>query len=361
MTILIAGGGTGGHLFPGIALAEEIRRRHPTARLVFVGTARGLEARVVPKAGFELRLLAVRGLRNLGLRRQLGSLLRLPYSMAQAMLLVRRLRPQLAVSVGGYAAGPAMLAAHLQGVRCVVLEQNSTAGLTTRLLSRFAARIVAGLPCPELPAARTLVLGNPVRQELVAVRDIPYAPQQPLRLLVLGGSQGARVLNDALLAMLPELQKSGLRAAITHQTGVADAPRVAAAYAKVKAPNLQLQATAFIDQMAAAYENHDLVLGRAGATTVAELLVCGRPSILVPFAAAAGNHQWHNAQLLVRAGAARCLSEAQLKPAAVLHQLQELSADPARLQRMAAAARAMGRPQALQDIADVVLREVARV
>ncbi len=366
MTVMIAGGGTGGHLFPGIALAQEIRRRHPTARLVFVGTARGLETRVVPQAGFELRLLAVRGLRNVGVKKLMAGLFRLPWSLLQAALLVRRLRPQLAIGVGGYAAGPAMLAAHLAGVRCVVLEQNATAGVTTRILARFAARVVAGLPCPELPAHKTLVLGNPVRAELQAVRAQPYRPQRPLRLLVLGGSQGARVLNDCMLGLLVELMRLQLPLQVTHQTGTADHAKVAAAYRAALeggtlAAGTALQASAFIDDMAAAYAGHDLVLSRAGATTVAELCVCGRPAILVPFAAAAGNHQAHNARLLVAAGAAQMILQADLRPAPLARCLAELALAPERLQAMAAAAHAMGRPEALSDIADVVLREMARV
>jgi UDP-N-acetylglucosamine--N-acetylmuramyl-(pentapeptide) pyrophosphoryl-undecaprenol N-acetylglucosamine transferase len=364
MNILIAGGGTGGHLFPGIALAQELRRRHPTARIVFVGTARGIEVRAVPKAGFELKLIAVSGLRNMQLQRLLKGLVKLPWSLVQALRIVQSLKPQVAVSVGGYAAGPAMVAARLLGVRCIVMEQNAIAGITTRLLAQLATRVIAAMPCPQLPPDKTAVLGNPVRQDLLPIRAAPYSPRVPLRLLVLGGSQGARVLNDAMLQLLPLLQAAPtsqqplLRLHIVHQTGLADAARVAAAYAQSGLPNAG--AVAFIDDMATAYAQADLLLCRAGATTLAEVTVCGRPSLLVPFAAAAGDHQSHNAAVLVRKRAAQLLPQETLTGAGLYKILSQLSQSPSKLASMAQAAHALGRPQAVQDIADVVLREVAR-
>jgi UDP-N-acetylglucosamine--N-acetylmuramyl-(pentapeptide) pyrophosphoryl-undecaprenol N-acetylglucosamine transferase len=363
MNILIAGGGTGGHLFPGIALAQELRRRHPTARIVFVGTARGIEVRAVPKAGFELKLIAVSGLRNMQLQRQLKGLVKLPWSLVQALSIVQGLKPQVAVSVGGYAAGPAMVAARLLGVRCIVMEQNAIAGITTRLLSQLATRVIAAMPCPQLPPEKTAVLGNPVRQDLMAIRAAPYTPQVPLRLLVLGGSQGARALNDTMLQLLPLLQaapadSSPLRLHIVHQTGSADADRVTAAYERSGLPHVR--AVAFIDDMATAYAQADLLLCRAGATTLAEVTVCGRPSLLVPFPAAAGDHQSHNAAVLVRKRAAQLLPQETLTGQGLYKILSQLSQSPSRLASMAQAAHALGRPQAVQDIADVVLREVAR-
>ena len=359
MTIVIAGGGTGGHLFPGIAVAQEIRRRHPQARIVFIGTLRGIEARAVPQAGFEVKFISVSGLRNVSVRKLGRGLGLLPWSLVQSLLLLRRLRPQVAISVGGYAAGPAVLAARMLRIGVVVMEQNAVAGWTTRALCHLASQVVAAMPCEGLPKDKTLILGNPVRRALLAVRAVPYEPHAPLHLLVLGGSQGAHALNGAMMQAAPLLAQSGMRLRITHQTGSKDAAQVRASYAQAGLQDCSV--TPFIDDMAQAYQACDLLLCRAGATTLAEVTVCGRPSILVPFAAAAGDHQTLNARVLEQAQAAVCVAQSQLTGARVVALLGELGADPPRLRQMAAAAHGLGRPNAVQDIADVVLREVARV
>jgi UDP-N-acetylglucosamine--N-acetylmuramyl-(pentapeptide) pyrophosphoryl-undecaprenol N-acetylglucosamine transferase len=359
MQVLIAGGGTGGHLFPGVAVAQELRRRHPDARIVFVGTARGIEARAVPKAGFELELLPVSGLRRAGFKGLVLGLARLPLALLGAIKLVRRLRPDVAVSVGGYAAGPAVLAARLCGVPCVVMEQNAVAGVTNRILGKLARKVIAALPSRDFPADKTAVLGNPVRADLLPVREHAYAPATPLRLLVLGGSQGARALNETMMALAPKLVESGLPLSIVHQTGTADAARVQAAY---EAANVRgAIATAFIDDMAAAYRDADLLLCRAGASTLAELTVCGRPAILVPFPFAADDHQSANARTLAASGAALHIPQDTLTADGLLALLRELAGDPARLSKMAACSRAEGKPDAVRAIADTLEQEAARV
>lgn len=352
MDVLIAGGGTGGHLFPGVALAQELRRRRPAGRILFVGTARGIETRAVPKAGFDLELLPVSGLRGTGITGAITGLGRLPIAMWGAMALVRRFKPQVAVSVGGYAAGPAVLAAKLLGVPCMVMEQNAVAGVTNRMLGRLADRVVLAMPCPDFPPKKTAVLGNPVRADLVPVREQPYGLQLPPRLLVLGGSQGARALNEAMMALAPLLVQAGLHLPIVHQTGAADAERVQAAYAA--AGLRSAQATAFIDDMASAYRAADLLLCRAGATTLAEVTVCGRPSILVPFPFAAGDHQTANAKIIAAADAGILIPQTNLSAAALMALLQDLINNPARMQTMAARARELGKPHAVQAIADTL-------
>ena len=353
--VLIAGGGTGGHLFPGIALAQEIRRRDPSARILFVGTAKGIETRAVPKAGFALELLPVTGLKRKGLVGFIAGLGRLPVAIIKAVGVVRRFKPHVAVSVGGYAAGPAVLAARMLGVPCVVMEQNAVPGLTNKLLASVASTVIASLPTDRLRGDKVMVLGNPVRADLVPVRDCAYAPQTPLRVFVFGGSQGARGINDAFIALAPEL--NGLGITLRHQTGEADLKRVKDAY---DAAGFTANVSAFIDDMASAYRDADLVICRAGATSIAELTVCGRPSVLVPFPGATDDHQTANAKALATTGA--CIHIAQSPTVAhdLEMSLRELVGNHDRLRHMAQAAQSVGRPHAVSAIADV-LEGVRRV
>jgi UDP-N-acetylglucosamine--N-acetylmuramyl-(pentapeptide) pyrophosphoryl-undecaprenol N-acetylglucosamine transferase len=351
MTVMIAGGGTGGHLFPGIALAQELKRRFPSGRVVFVGSPRGIEVRAVPKAGFELELLPISGLRRTGAVGAMLSLARMPLALFRAIRVVRRVRPDVAVSVGGYAAGPAVLAAKLCGVPCVVMEQNAVPGFTNRLLGRLARRVFAALPTEGFDPKKVMVLGNPVRTDLLAVRDTQYIPQTPRRLLVFGGSQGARALNDVMVGLLPRLRE--LKLAITHQTGAMDHERVSAAYREA---GVQAQVLPFIDDMARAYREADLVLSRSGATTLAELTVCGRPAILVPYPFAVDDHQTKNAQTVAERGGAVLLPQTSLTPDKLHAELATLTDE--RLHRMAGVMRASGHPEAASRIADA-LTEVA--
>lgn len=357
--VLIAGGGTGGHLFPGIALAQELVRRSHDNHVLFVGTARGIEVSAVPRAGFELALLPVTGLRRKGVFGFVAGLARLPLALWQAFALVRRFRPSVAVSVGGYAAGPAVLAARLTGVPCVVMEQNAVAGLTNRMLGTIASHIVVPLPTDAFGKAKVRVLGNPVRQDLLPVREAPYAPGSPTRVLVFGGSLGAKALNDAMIAAAPRLAGFTPAVTVVHQTGSADFERVRAAYDAAGVTAVTAQP--FIHDMAAAYRDADLVVSRAGATTVAELTVCGRPSILVPYPFAVDDHQTTHARQLEAEGAAVHLPQTELLAQRLLSLLAELASDPARMERMAAAARALGKPDAAARIADLVGTEARRV
>lgn len=359
MDVLIAGGGTGGHLFPGLALAQEVRRRDANSRILFVGTARGIETRAVPRAGFDLALLPVSGLRRKGLSGLVAGLLRLPWALVRALAVVRRFRPQVAVSVGGYAAGPAVLAARLLRVPCVVMEQNAVPGLTNRLLGRLARFVAAALPVQGFPAAKVRVLGNPVRAELHVVRTTAYNPQEPLRLFVFGGSQGARALNDVMIAAAPLLARRENVPHIVHQTGAQDLVRVSEAYA---AAGLSTAYVApFIDAMDEAYANADLVVCRAGATTIAELTVCGRPSILVPYPHAVDDHQSANARALATHGAALHLPERELTAERLIAEIDALTRDVTRLRDMAARARAVGQPDAAARIVDGLEAEVRDV
>lgn len=359
---MIAGGGTGGHLFPGIAVAEELRRRHPDLRVVFVGTARGIEVRAIPKTSFELELLGVRALRGGGAAGVLRGMGQLPKALWSACTLVRKIKPDIAIGVGGYAAGPAMVAARLLGVPCVILEQNAVAGITNRMLGRLAHRVIAALPNKSFAPHKTLILGNPVRKDLMHVRQTPYATPPvggPIKLLVMGGSQGARAINQTMLELIPLLAKAPIQVHIQHQTGVADAERIAAAYAA--AGLAHATATAFIDNMADAYAHCDLALCRAGASTLAELTVCGRPSILVPYPSAADDHQTANARVLSEAGAATLIAQPDLTAKGLLALLTQMAQEPKRLADAAAKAWAEGKPGSVAGIADAIEAELTHV
>jgi len=359
MDVLIAGGGTGGHLFPGIALAQEVRRRDPNARIVFVGSPKGIEKHAVPKAGFSLRLISVSGLRSKGLKERLLGLMRLPFAMVQAFWVVLRFRPDIAVSCGGYAAGPAVMAARILGVPCIVLEQNAVPGVTNRILGKFARRVISALPVKGFPPEKVRVLGNPVRADLLRVREAGYTLSETPQILLFGGSQGARALNEAMMELAPILDQVGLNVRIVHQTGRLDYERVKEHYEALGTE--RIEARQFIDDMATEYEAADLVICRAGATTIAELTVVGRPSILVPFPFAVDDHQTANALELEGLGAALHLPQTQLSAEKLLELIQSFLADSNKLKTMAQASFDAGKPNAVSEIFDALKEEIKHV
>jgi UDP-N-acetylglucosamine--N-acetylmuramyl-(pentapeptide) pyrophosphoryl-undecaprenol N-acetylglucosamine transferase len=333
-TFVIAAGGTGGHLFPGIAVADELRRRDPATRVVFAGTPKGLESRLVPRAGHELVLLPILPLNGVGLARALEGLLVLPRGLLRAAALVRRLRPEAVLGVGGYAGGPVVLAAAVMGVPTVILEPNAKPGFTNRVLRPFVRRAA----CSYEEARREfgekgVVTGNPVRGGFARLPRKTHA--LPITLLAFGGSQGSRVLNEALLAALPHLPGPD-RLRIVHQTGTAMRERVASAYA---AAGREAEVLEFLDDMEARFAEADLVLCRSGATTCAELTAAGKASVLVPFALAADDHQRSNARALEAAGAARMIEEKDLTAESLARAVSETLATPGRLEAMEDAAR----------------------
>lgn len=353
-TVLVAAGGTGGHLYPGIAVAEELLRREPRARVVFVGSRRGLETRIVPRAGYRLELLPVLPLNRVGAARLLLGLLALPLSLLRALALVRRERPRAVLGVGGYAGGPLVLAAALVGVHTVILEPNAWPGFTNRALRPFARQAACAYePARAFYGDKGVLTGNPVRSGFRALPPKPHQP--PLTLLAFGGSQGSRALNEALLAALPRLPPAGeLR--IVHQTGSSMHESVAAAYA---AAGREAEVAAFLDDMPARLAAADLVLCRAGATTCAELQAAGKASLLVPFARAAGDHQRRNAQAMAGAGAAQMIEEGELTGESLAAAIRELFADVSRLSLMERAARSLARPDAAARVADLLLGKAA--
>jgi UDP-N-acetylglucosamine--N-acetylmuramyl-(pentapeptide) pyrophosphoryl-undecaprenol N-acetylglucosamine transferase len=358
--MVIAGGGTGGHLFPGIALAEEVTTRQPGNQVLFVGTRRGLEARVVPEAGFSLETVEVSGLKGMGLWKRLRALVQLPLALVSSWWILRRFRPDVVVGVGGYSSGPVVLAAWLQGVATAIQEQNALPGVTNRILGKLVRAVFIAFDeaRPAFPPGKTYLVGNPVRRTLVDnyLRSRPAVTDGSFRLLVLGGSQGARGLNTRVLEALPHLGPMRDRLVVRHQTGAADLDRVRAAY---QAAGLKAEVVEFIEDVSAAYAQASLVLCRAGATTLAELTICKKASILVPFPAATDDHQAVNAQALVKAGAARMFREAELTGGVLAAQLLSLADDPEALRRMERAAGELGRPEAARELVDVCAELVA--
>ncbi len=360
MRLLVAGGGTGGHVFPGIALAEEVVTRHPKNDVIFVGTARGLEASVVPIAGYPIELIDVRGLKGKGIGGVLTGLLRLPRAFVQSWRVLRKWKPDVVVGVGGYASGPVVLAARLMGIPTAVQEQNAAAGLTNRLLGRIVEAAFTAFPEAghQFPVRKVQLLGNPIRRQLLEnyMRPVSKRDDQ-LRVLVFGGSQGAHGLNMRVIEALPFLADLRDRVRFVHQTGARDREQVEKGYASVLfAPDVR----EFITDMSAAYAGTDLVVCRAGATTLAELTVCKKPSILVPFPAAADNHQVMNARSLVDAGAAVMIEERDLTGELLAAEIRRVLLDPALRARMARAAGLLGRPQAASEIADVLTELTVR-
>jgi len=353
-TILIAAGGTGGHLFPGIAVADELRRRDPATRVVFVGTPRGLEKRLVPRAGYELEQLPILPLNGVGVARMLLGLAALPRALVRAAVLVRRLDPAAVLGVGGYAGGPVVLVAALMQVPTVILEPNARPGFTNRVLRPVVGRAACAYEEARREFGRKgVVTGNPVRGGFAALGPRPHRP--PYTLLAFGGSQGSRVLNEGLVGALG-LLPGPERLRIVHQTGPAMRDEVAAAYA---AAGREAEVLAFADDMEGRFAAADLLLCRSGATTCAELTAAGKAAILVPFARAADDHQRRNAWALAEAGAALMIEERDLEPAVLAANVTRLIGAPERLAGMEEASRRLGRPDAAARVADLLVGAAA--
>ena len=345
MRVLIAAGGTGGHIYPGIAVAMEVMRRDTESEVRFVGTARGLETRLVPKAGFKLSLIESAGLKNVGLAARLRSLLLLPKSFFAARKLIREFKPDVVVGAGGYVSGPVLLTAALMRVPTLVMESNALPGFTNRTLARFVDRAAVTFEA-ALPYFRGkgVVTGNPVRREFF---DIPPKQRDATRfsLLIFGGSQGARAINEAMIAALPHLaeQQSVLR--ITHQTGEADFEKVSAGY-KDAGWSEQADVQRYIDDIVSGFARADLIISRAGATTTAELVAAGKAAIMIPFPQAADDHQRKNAEALETAGAARMILQKDLTGERLAKEIALLIKAPDELTKMEEQSRKLARGDA---------------
>lgn len=359
--VLIMAGGTGGHVFPALSVAAELRRRG--AEISWLGTRNGIEAELVPQAGIDIDYVNISGLRGKGILGWLLAPARIGRALWQSLYILYRRKPQAVLGLGGFVSGPGGLAAWMSGRPLLIHEQNAVAGLTNRLLGRIARQVIQAFPgaFPQTPCLSTY--GNPVRQEIIGLPEPGqrYAEHAgPIRLLVVGGSLGARALNENLpraLAILPE----AIRPQVRHQSGRRHHEELLAGY---REHEVEAEVPAFVDDMAAAYAWADLVICRAGALTVSELAAAGLPAILVPYPHAVDDHQTHNAAFLVRAGAAHLLPQGEMTPARLAEMLQEYCAEPLqgreKLREMAHAARALAQPEAAGMVAEACLAATTR-
>lgn len=357
MNVLLAGGGTGGHLYPGIAVAREMLRRDPTLVIIFAGTAAGLESKVIPQEGFTLDLIRSGGLKGKSLRDLVRGVATLPLSALDAWTVLTRRRPDVVIGLGGYSSGPVVLLAALRGIPTMVLEQNAVPGLTNRILSRVvrAAAVTYEATLPFF-GRKGFVSGNPVRAtffEAGAGASRSRKPAEtPIRVLIFGGSQGAHAINVAMVAAAPALTRSGIPLAMTHQTGPRDLDLVRDGY---RAAGLDARVEPYLYAMDREMREADVVVCRAGATTLAEIAAAGCASIVVPFPWATDDHQRKNAEVLARAGAAERIDQNDLTGEELARRIVALARDPDRRSAMATSVRRFARPDAAAVIVDRAL------
>ena len=352
LRVLIAGGGTGGHVIPALAIARELRDT-AGAEVRFVGTARGLETRLVPEAGFPLELIHVGQLKNVSVATRLRTLMDLPLGVGRCIGLLRSFRPHVVIGVGGYASGPAMMAAILLRVPTLAFEPNAVPGLANRLVGRLVDAAAVNFEETRQYFRGARVTGTPVRPEFFSIRQRPQSGST--RLLVFGASQGARVLNELMPKIMERLLKAFPELYVVHQTGGRHGASTDESYMRAGVELQRVRITPYLDDMASQFEAADLILCRSGASTMAELAAAGRASLLVPFPRAADDHQRKNADAFVEAGAAEMVLEAELTEERLLETLLELLGDDARREKMAAQARKLAHPDAVAVIGQMAV------
>ena len=360
LRVLIAGGGTGGHLYPGLAVAQSLRGLAPGADIRFAGSARGLEVREVPRHGYRLYLIPVRGLYGVSRWRRIVGVSLLPLAFLKSLWVLLTFRPHLVLGVGGYASGPILATALLLGRRCALQEQNAYPGITNRLLGKFVSVAFITVPDAHGFFPRAIVTGNPVRRDILALRDSPLPsdpPDRPLQVFILGGSLGARAINTAMIEALPMLARSARPPRVIHQTGRLDIDWVSQAYS---AASLEARVTPFLEDVASAYRDSALVISRAGASAVGEITAARKPSVLIPIPGTSGEHQLRNAQRLADAGAAVLIPQPELTPERLAETVLALLADSSRRAAMANAADALFPGDAAQHIAAECLKLAGR-
>jgi UDP-N-acetylglucosamine--N-acetylmuramyl-(pentapeptide) pyrophosphoryl-undecaprenol N-acetylglucosamine transferase len=358
--LMIAGGGTGGHIYPAIAVAREWIVRDASRRAVFVGTSRGLETTIVPRAGFPLELISVAGLKGKSPLTLLKNVMKVPLGMIQSARILRRWKPAGVLGVGGYASGPVLLVAALLRYPTAIHEQNAFPGLTNRILAKIVRRVAVAFPeAIGRLGGKGEVTGNPVRREFFERPDASGRPhQERTRLLIFGGSQGSKVLNDAMIAALGRLKPLAGRLEIVHQTGPAMLTEVTARYAASAFADARV--VAYLDPMAEELRAADLVVSRAGAMTLGELAATGRPAVLVPFALATNNHQEVNARAMESAGGAVVVTEKELTPDRLAAEIERLVQDPSRLETMGNAAQSLASEGSAAGIVDII-EQIGRI
>jgi UDP-N-acetylglucosamine--N-acetylmuramyl-(pentapeptide) pyrophosphoryl-undecaprenol N-acetylglucosamine transferase len=357
--IVIAGGGTGGHLFPGIAIAEEFIKRDPHSRVIFIGTKKGIEHRLLGSLGYELKEIDVEGLKGRGFKALIKGMYAIPNSMWQSRCILKAFAPDVVIGVGGYASGPSVIVACLMGIPSAIAEQNALAGNTNRILGKFVRKVFLTYEQSKnmFAAGKVLVTGNPVRAAFAAGLGPANRPKVRRRILIFGGSQGAAAINKTVVAMLPLLQKIKDKVSVVHQTGERDLVMAKQAY---KQYGIEAEVSPFIVDMVSAYAASDLIICRAGATSLAEITVAGKASILIPFPFAANDHQTLNAKAMVEAGAAAMIQEGDLTAEKLYSFVENLLEDDHKLREMEVKSKKLGRPDAAARIVDVCLQLVQK-
>ena len=348
MRVVIAGGGTGGHVIPALAIGRELRSRY-AAELLFIGTARGIENKLVPQAGFELKLVQVGALKNVSMMTRAKTMFDLPRAVLNAGAMLSEFKTDVVVGVGGYASGPAMISAVLNGIPTLAFEPNAAPGFVNKMVGRWVSAVAVHFAETKEYFPEAVVTGVPVREEFFQAKDASGKT-----LLVTGGSQGSRAINRAVSGALPLLAKiNGLR--IVHQTGERDYEETRAAYEKAgQGHDFAADVSPFISDMASAFARAAVIVCRSGASTVAEIAAAGKPAVFIPFPFAADDHQTRNAEALASNGAAVILAEKDLTPESLAKTVGELLADAARLREMSERAKALAHPHAAQKIAEMV-------
>jgi UDP-N-acetylglucosamine--N-acetylmuramyl-(pentapeptide) pyrophosphoryl-undecaprenol N-acetylglucosamine transferase len=355
--LMIGGGGTGGHIYPAIAIAREFVARDPRRKVVFVGTEKGLEKTIVPKAGFPLEFINVGGLKGKGGVDLLRNVARLPLGFVDAWRAIGRHRPSVVLGVGGYSSGPVLLAAWLRRVPTLIHEANAFPGLANRVMAPFVSAVAVAFAeaLPRMRRKEGAVTGNPIRQEFFQVTRKPGAEAATRRrLLIFGGSQGSRIINETMSGALLFLARLKDSIDIVHQTGPNELEKVRDAYRQSAFPAARV--VPYLDPMVDEIAASDLVVSRAGAMTIGELCAVGRAAVLIPFAAATNNHQELNARVVERAGGAVVITESELSPERLAGAISEVLAETERAGRMGAAARTLAVPDATKKIVDLIER-----
>ena len=349
--LIIAGGGTGGHLFPAVAIAGEFLKRDSRNSVLFIGTERGLESKVLGDYGYPLRTIQVEGIKGKGILRSIRGLSRIPRSMVQSWSIIREFSPHIVLGVGGYASGPAVMTAHFMGIKTVIAEQNALPGFTNRILGRFVKKVFLTFPDREksFPEKKVVVTGNPVRAEICEDTEVIREDEEMFTLLVFGGSQGASSINRAVTESLTYLGDVKDKLMVMHQTGEKDLEEVSKAYLD---SGMDAAVSPFITDMASAYRWANLVICRAGATSIAEITAMGKASILIPYPYAIGNHQVLNARALHDADAAYMVLEDELTGEDLASIVRFLHSNPKMIRKMEKRSRKLGKKKAAADIVD---------
>jgi UDP-N-acetylglucosamine--N-acetylmuramyl-(pentapeptide) pyrophosphoryl-undecaprenol N-acetylglucosamine transferase len=351
--LLIAGGGTGGHVFPALAVANTFMESAPDGEVLFVGTQHGIEARILPKTRFPVEFISIRGMRKTGFINNVRGFIELPLSILQSLRILKQFRPDYVLGVGGYASGPTLAAAILKGIPTAIQEQNSVMGTTNRILSRFVQTIFTSWETTEpcTCPSKTICVGNPIRSEIQ--NNQKHHKNSEKHLLIFGGSRGAHNINKAFFDDLPLLQKFSSNLKIIHQTGREDIDQ---ALKKYKEAGLDAELREFIDDMNFVYNWADLIVCRAGASSLAEITALGKPAIVIPYPYAIGDHQSKNADVLYKLGAVQIIPDSQLQNGRLINAVVNLLDNPEELSRMAKASLLAGKPKA----ASLITREIIR-